>query len=129
MRSANRKKKGQSLVEFMLLGMIFLLLAFGAWELGRIVMAQNILVGAAREAVRVYALDPATGGGAGPARARAADILGSAGITPYQVLLGDDGVTVTATVRYTYHVVVAGLIPGLPNDVSLNSSTSMRREY
>ena len=132
MGSTDRKNKGQSLVEFTLVVPILLLLLVGAAEFGRLWMTQNILVGAAREAVRILAVDPLLGGGPGPANIRADNVLLSANITGYTVQLVDDGVpfgTVTATVSYTVPLAVAGFVPGLDADIPLVSSTSMRKEF
>jgi Flp pilus assembly protein TadG len=132
MGSTDRKNKGQSLVEFMLVAPLLLILLVGIAEFGRAWMTQNILTGAAREAVRIYALDPAFGGGFGPANLRAEAILASANINGAISVPGDDGVsfgTVTWEVRYNFPLVVAGFVPGLDADIPLISSTSMRKEF
>jgi Flp pilus assembly protein TadG len=111
---------------------ILLLLLVGIAEFGRAWMTQSILTGAAREAVRVFALDPAFGGGSGPANLRAAEILASANINGATVQLVDDGVnfgTVTATVSYTFPLAVVGYFAISPADIPLSSSTSMRKEH
>lgn len=124
---------GQSLVEFALVVPMLLLLVFGVAEFGRAWMTQNILTGAAREAVRLAAV-PAPGGGwnGSAATTRGNQILVTAGIaTTVSVQdaaspFGD----VTATVNYNFPVVVVGFIPGLNSSTfPLSSTTTMRREY
>ena len=64
-------------------------------------------------------------------RARADNILTSAGITPDSVILIDNLVAydpVSVTVNYTFPAMLAGFIPGLDN-IPLSSTTTMRREY
>jgi hypothetical protein len=126
-------EKGQSLVEFALAVPMLLLLVFGIAEFGRAWMTQNILTGAAREAVRLAAV-PAPGGGwnGSAAETRGNQILVSAGIaTTVSVQnaaspFGD----VTATVNYDFPVVLVGFIPGLNSStLPLTSTTTMRREY
>jgi Flp pilus assembly protein TadG len=132
MGSTNRKNKGQSLVEFMLVAPILLVLLVGIAEFGRAWMAQSLLTGAAREAVRILAVDPIYGGGPGPANIRASAILLSGNINGANVVLDSGTVPfdpVTATVSYNFPLAVAGFVPGLPANFTLTSSTSMRREY
>ena len=131
-RNTRVNEKGQSLVEFALVVPLLLLLVIGIAELGRAWMTQNILTGAAREAVRVLAV-PAPAGGVSLATTRANQILTSAGITTATVSVVDAPAsfgTVTVTVNYNFPVVVAGFIPGLNNATfPLTSTTTMRREY
>jgi Flp pilus assembly protein TadG len=131
--NARLNEKGQSLVEFALVVPILLLLVVGIAEFGRAWMTQNILTGAAREAVRLAAV-PAPGGGwnGSAATTRGNQILVSAGIaTTVSVQdaaspFGD----VTATVNYNFPVLIAGFIPGLSSStLPLTSTTTMRREY
>jgi Flp pilus assembly protein TadG len=126
-------EKGQSLVEFALVVPMLLVLVFGIAEFGRAWMTQNILTGAAREAVRLAAV-PAPGGGwnGSAATTRGNQILVTAGIaTTVSVQdaaspFGD----VTATVNYNFPVVIVGFIPGLGSSTfPLSSTTTMRREY
>ena len=90
-------------------------------------MAKNIMTGAAREAVRILAVE--MGGGVAAAEARADNVLKSAGITPANISV--DPATpyqpVSVTVTYDFPV-LTGLIPGLDN-ITLSSKTTMRREY
>ena len=90
-------------------------------------MTKNIMTGAAREAVRILAVE--MGGGTAAAEARADNVLKSAGITPYTIAV--DPATaynpVSVTVTYNFPV-LTGLIPGLDN-ITLRSTTTMRREY
>lgn len=131
MNWTDRKNKGQSLLEFALVAPLLLILLVGIAEFGRAWMTASILTGAAREAVRIYAVDPAFGGGLGPANLRAAGILASADINGATSVSGDDGApfgTVTWTVSYNFVTVVPILLPWL-NNIPLSSSTSMRKEF
>jgi hypothetical protein len=122
---------GQSLVEFALVVPMLLLLVIGIAEFGRAWMAQNILTGAAREAVRLLAV-PAPAGGPAVAGARAVEVLRSAGITADNLVVLDNVAyqPVSVTIAYNFPVAIAGFIPGLDNaTVPLTSTTTMRREY
>ena len=122
-------EKGQGLVEFSLVLPLFLLLLVGVAEFGRAWMTRNILTGAAREAVRIAAVQ----GNASSATTRAKNILSSAGINGASVILSDDGNaygTCAATVSYDFPLTVAGFLPGLSGtSIPLSSSTSMRKEF
>jgi len=125
-----RDRKGQNLIEFALVVPMLLLLVFGIAEFGRAWMTQNILTGAAREAVRLLAV-PAPSGGPGAANTRAVTVLASAGITADNLAVLDTGVpfqAVSVSISYNFPVAVAGFIPGLDN-ITLSSTTTMRREY
>lgn len=126
---ARTRERGQGLVEFALILPVFLLLLVGAAEFGRAWMTQNVLTGAAREAVRIAAVQDNNAG----AMSRAGAILSSAGITGASVTLSDDGVpygTCQATVSYAFPLAVADFLPGLScTTVPLTSTTSMRKEY
>lgn len=131
-RNTLEHEKGQSLVEFALVVPMLLLLVFGIAEFGRAWMTQNILTGAAREAVRLLAV-PAPPGGPAAANARAIAVLASAGITTATISVNNALVAfdpVSVTVTYNFPVVVVGFIPGLNNATfPLASTTTMRREY
>jgi Flp pilus assembly protein TadG len=132
MRAILKDRKGQNLVEFALVVPLLLILVFGIAEFGRAWMTQNILTGAAREAVRVLAV-PAPAGGPTAAYARAVAVLASAGITADNVAVVDaPGAfeAVSVTVAYNFPVVLVGFIPGLDcTTIPLTSTTTMRREY
>ncbi len=123
---------GQSLVEFALVVPLLLVLIIGIAEFGRAWMTRTIMTGAAREAVRIAAVRNGSGTTDNTWRARAEEVLSSAGITGATVTLDDGGVafgTVTVRVAYEFPVVVAGFVPGLGGNIPLASETSMRREY
>jgi len=123
--------RGQGLVEFALVVPLFLILLFGMVEFGRAWMTKNILTGAAREAVRIYAVIPYSDANA---TARAVNILTSAGLdsTRWGISLtvdATDNNIMRADVTYNFPVFIIGFIPGLPTDnILLSTSTSMRRE-
>src|SRR3989337_1060815 len=122
---------GQGLVEFALVVPIFLILLFGMVEFGRAWMMKNIITGAAREAVRIFAVIPYDNVAA---ESRAVNILTSAGLdsSRWTISIYSDPVdnTIMRTdVTYNFPVFIVGLIPGLPtNNILLATSTSMRRE-
>ena len=132
MRNTLGNEKGQNLVEFALVVPMLLLLVFGIAEFGRAWMTQNILTGAAREAVRLLAV-PEPLGGPTSANNRAVTVLASAGITADNVVVVDNGASygaVSVTISYSFPVAVVGFIPGLDTStLPLSSTTTMRREY
>ena len=93
MKWTDRKNKGQSLLEFTLVALLLLLLLVGMAEFSRAWWTVSILTDAAREAVRIYARDPAFGGGVGPAISIADSILGSNDIIGATYGLVDDWIT------------------------------------
>ena len=122
--------KGQNLVEFALVVPLLLLLVIGIAELGRAWMTKNILTGAAREAVRMYAVKDNTAA----ATARATNILSSAALDPAlwnitPILPGADG-SLGYRVDYKFPLAIAGFIPGLSGtEIPLSSTTTMRKEW
>jgi hypothetical protein len=121
--------KGQSLVEFALVVPLLLILVFGIAEFGRAWMTQNILTGAAREAVRILAVPT---GGPTLAGNRAVAVLASAGITADNLVVTDAASmeAVIVTITYNFPLAIVGFIPGLDNaTIPLSSTTTMRREY
>jgi Flp pilus assembly protein TadG len=129
MARADKTCRGQSLVEFTLVLPVFLLLLIGIAEFGRAWMTRNILTGAAREAVRIAAIQ----GNTASALSRANAILASAGISGAAVNVLDDGApfgTCQVTVTYNFPVTVAGFLPGLSGkNFPLSSTTTMRKEF
>lgn len=129
MARADKTCRGQSLVEFTLVLPVFLLLLIGTAEFGRAWMTRNILTGAAREAVRIAAVQ----GNTASALSRANAILSSAGISGAAVAVLDDGApfgTCQVTVTYNFPVTVAGFLPGLSGrNFPLSSTTTMRKEF
>lgn len=123
--------KGQNLVEFALVVPWLLIIVFGIAEFGRAWMTQNILTGAAREAVRLLAV-PEPAGGVTVANARAVAVLASAGITTANIDVDDAAAfgEVRVTITYDFPITIAGFVPGLDTTtISLSSRTTMRREY
>jgi hypothetical protein len=124
-------RRGQGLVEFALVVPLFLVLLFGMIEFGRAWMTKNILTGAAREAVRIYAVIPYDNV---VAESRAVNILSSAGLdsSRWTISIYSDPVDnniMRTDVTYNFPVFIVGFIPGLPtNNILLATSTTMRRE-
>ena len=135
MKRDKRHIRGQGLVEFALVVPIFLILLFGMVEFGRAWMTKNILTGAAREAVRIYAVIPYDNV---VAESRAVNILSSAGLDPARWTISiysqdlsvpGDNIVMVTDVTYNFPVIIVGFIPGLPtNNILLTTSTTMRRE-
>jgi Flp pilus assembly protein TadG len=130
-----RRIRGQGLVEFALIDPVFLVLLFGMVEFGRAWMTKNILTGAAREAVRIYAVIPYDNV---VAESRAVNILSSAGLDPSRwtvsiysqdLSVPSGNIAMRADVTNNFPVIIIGFIPGLPtNNILLATSTTMRRE-
>jgi len=129
-RKTEENEKGQSLVEFALVVPLILLLVIGIAEFGRAWMTKNILTGAAREAVRIYAVvnDNAA------ASARADNVLRSAHLDPakwriFSSLSATDR-SLSYRIEYDFPIIIAGFVPGLSADsITLESETTMRREW
>jgi hypothetical protein len=132
-----KKDLGQGLVEFALIVPLFLILLLGMVEFGRAWMTKNILTGAAREAVRRYAVIPYDNSVSGEAYTRAVNVLSSAGLHSNRWTIsltvvnpppGDNNI-MRADVTYDFPVLIIGLIPGLSTDnILLSTSTTMRKE-
>ena len=128
MKSILKDEKGQNVVEFALVVPLLLLLVIGIAEFGRAWMTRNIMTGAAREAVRMYAVKDDIAA----ADARADNVLSSGGLdlTKRTITPGNSGDAVSYTISYDFPVVIAGFIPGLNSStIQLVSTTTMRREY
>ena len=130
MKPMLKNNKGQNIVEFALVVPLLFLLVLGIAEFGRAWMTRNMLTGAAREAVRVAAVQPPVGG-VQAAITRATTLLASAGITPKSVLPSEetvDGQTlVKVTIEYDFQP-IAGKILKI-GTIPLTCSTTMRKEY
>lgn len=138
MKGDATRRKGQGLVEFALIVPLFLILLLAMVEFGRAWMTKNILTGAAREAVRVAAVQVNFATADNVAKARATGVLNSAGIAvpPAQVLVEqyespEPGLKVT--VNYPFPLIVGGNFGlgrffGGGSTILLSSETSMRKE-
>jgi hypothetical protein len=138
MKRDTTHSRGQGLVEFALIVPLFLVLLFGMVEFGRAWMTKNILTGAAREAVRMAAVQVDFTTSDNVAKARATGVLNSAGIDvpPAQVDVEqydspEPGLRVI--VRYPFPLIVGGNFGlgrffGWGSTIPLKSETSMRRE-
>ncbi len=136
MKRGERHFRGQSLVEFALVVPIFVVLLFGMVEFGRAWMTKNIITGAAREAVRIYAVDNTATGWA-LARTRAENVMTSGGLDPVgrgRITPSETPISLTETemgvlVEYDFPVIIIGFIPGLPGDnILLRTTSTMRKE-
>jgi len=125
-RKTRKNEKGQSMVEFALVVPLLLFLVVGIFEFGRAWMTKNLVTGAAREAVRMYAVNNNTVA----ADARADNILSSGGLDLSRRTIANNisDNTVSYTINYDFPTVIVGFIPGLDN-ITLSSTTTMRKEY
>jgi Flp pilus assembly protein TadG len=126
MKWTDRKNKGQALIEFTLVALVLvlpLLVALAEWS--RFMMTRNLLIGAAREAVRsvVVSGDEIT------ARSRGQALFAPATINFGTTIESDGSVTRSAIATYDFQPVVFNFIPGLPDNITLTSTTSMKQEY
>ncbi len=125
-RNTRKHSKGQSLVEFALVVPLLLILMLGIVEFGRAWMTKNILTGAAREAVRVAVV-----GGDGVTRGNY--VLSTANLPPSTVVTdntdAEGNALKTATVSYVYNFLfISNLLPGIPDNIYLYSTTTMKTE-
>jgi hypothetical protein len=130
--------RGQGLVEFALVVPIFLILLFGMIEFGRAWMTKNILTGAAREAVRLAAVQTDFPTSDNVAKQRAKDVLNSAGIgvPPAVVTVNSQDSPepmLEVIVTYPFPLLIGGNFGigrffGGGSTIPLASSTTMRRE-
>ena len=131
-------RRGQGLVEFALVVPLFLILLFGVVEFGRAWMTKNILTGAAREAVRLAAVQTDLAASVDNAVTRATAVLNSAGIgvPPAVVTVNSYDLpepTLEVIVSYPFPLIVGGNFGlgrfyGGGSSIPLSSRTSMRRE-
>ncbi|MGE5190335.1 MAG: TadE/TadG family type IV pilus assembly protein [Gemmatimonadota bacterium] len=132
-RAAGRRRLGgtggQSLVEFALVAPILLLLVIGIAEFGRAWMAHNVVTGAAREAVRIAAVNASSTSTDNTWMARAEAIMSSAALTGPAPQISEAGDAISVTVTCDFTPVVAGFIPGLDGPIQLSSTSTMRKEY
>jgi hypothetical protein len=138
MKKYGTHSRGQGLVEFALVVPLFLILLLGMVEFGRAWMTKNILTGAAREAVRLAAVQVDFPTSQDNAVTRATAVLNSAGIAvppaAVQVIqyeTPEPGLQVT--VSYPFPLIVGGSFGlgrffGGGSTIPLSSETSMRRE-
>ena len=130
--------RGQGLVEFALVVPLFLILLFGMVEFGRAWMTKNILTGAAREAVRLAAVQANYDTSDNVAKQRAIEVLISAGISipinDVKVTISDSPEpTIEVFIPYQFPLIVGGNFGlgrffGWGSSIPLSSRTSMRRE-
>jgi hypothetical protein len=138
MRRDARHIKGQGLVEFALLVPLFLILLIGMVEFGRVWMTKNIITGAAREAVRLGAVQVDFPASDNQAKQRATEVLNSAGIgvPPAVVTVNTSDAPepmLEVIIDYPFPLIVGGRFGighlfGGGSTIPLTTTTSMRRE-
>lgn len=134
-----KRNSAQGLVEFALVLPLFLVLLFAMVEFGRAWMTKNILTGAAREAVRLAAVQTDFATSQSSAVTRATEVLNSASISvpPANVVVesfDSPEPIVKVTITYPFPLIVGGIF-GIGNAVgasggtiTLESTATMRRE-
>lgn len=122
-----RSDRGAAAVEFALVLPILIVLTFGIFAFGHAFHAQTVLDNAAREAVRVYALEPGT---TRAADARAAAVAASSPLVPITAaqvqLTPATGCPVTQNARATITLTDFELLGGFFGPLTLTGSGSMR---
>ena len=126
MKWTGRKNKGQALLEFTLVAILLLGLMAGIAEWSRFMLTRNLLTGAAREAVRSVVVSP----NEDKARERGQAFFAPATIT-FEATTdpSDNTVTRRAIATYVFQPTIINFIPGLPDNITMTSTTSMRQEY
>ena len=141
-RQPSDGRKGQAVVEFALILPVFVLLVFGAIELGRAYYVKHLLTNAAREGARVGSLpnqleadvhdriqEFLTGVGLGGTWGYSVVVKNPAGVLRTGGLVNAiAGDRVTVTITYTFQVLVGTVIPGFTGNVPLNNSCTFRHE-
>ncbi|MGC0272387.1 TadE family protein [Pseudactinotalea sp. Z1739] len=124
-----QRDRGASAVEFALVVPLLFALVLGIMAFGQAYHVQSALSGAARDAVRIVALDQ----GDAPANARAAAIASaspSVALDPSHITIdpscegaGSSGRTATVTIRYQMNLLLFGDIGG---PITLTGKGTMR---
>lgn len=131
---------GQSLVEFALVVPLLLLLVIGVAELGRAWMSYNVVVGAARESVRIAAVNSLSTTTDTTWAGRAQAIMASANLTGPAPSISEAGDSISVTVACNFTPIIVSIIPGpgggnipllpgLGGPIQLSSTATMRKEY
>ncbi len=122
-----RQKEGQALVEFALVIPILIVIILAITEFGRLWMTMNVLTGAAREGVRVAAVNEL---GTTFANNAAQNVMTAAGMTGTTVTVSGPNAAneMTVTVQMDYTVLTGTIVPGLSGTFQLTRSATMRWE-
>ncbi|MEE9610000.1 MAG: TadE/TadG family type IV pilus assembly protein [Desulfatiglandales bacterium] len=122
-----RQKEGQALVEFALVVPILIVIILAITEFGRLWMTMNVLTGAAREGVRVAAVNEL---GTTFANNAAQNVMTAAGMTGTTVTVSGPNAAneMTVTVQMDYTVLTGTIVPGLSGTFQLTRSATMRWE-
>ena len=137
-QSCRKKRRGAAVVEFAVVLPVFFLLVFGMIEFGRMVMVQQVLTNASREAARIGVLDGTT---SEEVKTSVVNYLTSASI-PFDPATPGNSVTVTpsppSSAGFGEPVTVTITLPfsqvsWLPSPMylgatTLSATTVMRRE-
>jgi Flp pilus assembly protein TadG len=126
-KNAIRQKEGQALVEFALVVPILIVIVLAITEFGRVWMTMNVLTGAAREGVRVAAVNEL---GTTFANNAAQNVMTAAGMTGTTVTVSGPNAAneMTVTVQMDYTVLTGTIVPGLSGTFQLTRSATMRWE-
>ena len=127
-------KRGSVLVEAVLVMPLFLLLLFGIFEFGRILMIKQVITNAAREAARAAAINLDDAQALASARTVSDDYLTRSGVDLHQVTVAPSFSEVNGTdaiqviIHYNYSSSLYHWVPGIPQTIGLSSQVVMRRE-
>lgn len=126
--------KGSVLIEAVFILPIFFLLVVGIVEFGRILMIQQVITYAAREAARAGAVPYNEIDALDTAQSTAALALANSGLDADQATVTRQVVTVNEVpalevdIEYPYVSQLAAWVPGIDNTFELRSRVFMRRE-
>jgi Flp pilus assembly protein TadG len=121
-----KERRGTAVVEFAVVAPVFLLLAFGMVEFGRMVMVEQILADASREGARLAVLDGV--GGAEVAAAVEARLANASIRGATVAVAADSPLTRTVSVAVPFSQVSWLPTPKYLGNHTLRAQTTMRRE-
>ena len=128
------RTQGQTLVETALVLPLILLLLFGIFEFGQILMTKQMITNAAREAARAAAIRLDDAGALSSALAVSQDYLTRCNVDLTKVTINPSFSTVNGMdavdvmIQYNYPSSLLGWVPGIPQTIALQSHVVMRRE-
>ena len=132
-RKAGRNR-GSVLVEASLMMPLILILFFGIFEFGRILMVKQMITNAAREAARAAATKMDDAGALSSAQVVSQDYLTRCNLDLTKTTINPSFSTVNGAnavevrIQYNYLSSLLHWVPGIPETIALQSRVVMRRE-
>lgn len=129
-----KREKGQALVEAAMVLPLLLVLLFGLFEVGRMLMVKQAITNAAREGARMGAISLDDEAALSSAALVAQDYLIRTALNPSLATIHPDfsqinGTTaIQVTIDYDFAFQLFRLVPGIPETIKLNTQVAMRRE-